>query len=166
MHYTRQCIKGNSRPGLRSRLRGIMRGYSLGIYWSDPNIAYGLNATVTISIQNSEEAHCVHPGATWNWMRKLQRWDSNPRYTPYEGGLVPSPDDSASLPVFHRRFLRVTFSTWVGLSCPLPPEAHMSSIMRRVCSFNHTHPWWVQRIVTEVAYAGLFDRLALGLSPC
>ena len=45
---------------------------------------------------------------------------------------------------------------------------HMPSVqlMGNFPHLNHTHPWWVQRIVTGVAYADLFDRLVLGLSPC
>ena len=27
--------------------------------------------------------------------------------------------------------------------------------VRRACSFNHAHPTWIQRLVTEVAYADL-----------
>ena len=27
--------------------------------------------------------------------------------------------------------------------------------IRRACSFNHAHPTWIQRLVTEVAYADL-----------
>ena len=73
---------------------------------------------------------------------------------PRESNPQPSAYKALALPIELRRhlFSQLFYKQYNKIFY------NLQIIFHRACSFNHAHPYWVQRIVTEVAYADLYSQ--------